>query len=101
MSGGRYHPKCYCNKLDNRRENLRFAEQGQQADNAGLRRDNTSGYKGVSKTKSGKWAAQIQHRKKGIWIGTFGAAKQAARAYDLEARRLKGEFAYVNFQNQA
>jgi len=88
-------------KLDNRRCNLRFATAGQQADNMGLRKDNSSGFKGVSRTKNGKWAAQIQHRKEAMWIGTFVTAEAAAMAYDQEARRLKGVFAYVNFPKQA
>lgn len=80
-------------RLDNRRQNLRFASFGQQADNAGLRKDNTSGFKGVSLTKSGRWCAQIQHRRSYYWLGTFDTPEEAAEAYAVKAKELKGAFA--------
>lgn len=80
------------NKLDCRRRNLRRATHSQQQCNRGLRKDNTSGYKGVSKNHK-RYMAAINKR----YIGTFSTAKEAARAYDKAARRLHGSFARLNF----
>lgn len=91
------------NKLDCRKENLRPANGTQNAANSGLRRDNTSGYKGVHWRKDGqKWVAQISDHLAGKKrrIGDFETVIEAARAYDREARRLFGEFAYLNFPDE-
>lgn len=82
------------NRLDNRRVNLRAADAGQQADNAGLRKDNTTGYKGVVTTRSGRWGAQLQHRGKSYWVGTYDTAEEASEAHASTLYALKGEFAH-------
>lgn len=47
-------------KLDNRRENLRVVSRTINTNNAKLRKDNTSSFRGVSWDKNAKkWAAQI------------------------------------------
>src|SRR5689334_25256 len=43
------------NPLNNQRSNLRVAAQSQNIRNRGLFPNNTSGYKGVSNHKDGKW----------------------------------------------
>lgn len=84
---------------DDRWDNLRPATQTQNTYNNSIRRDNTSGYKGVHPYRRGnssRWVAQIgkQH------LGYFNAAEEAARAYDEAAAEAYGEFAFLNFHRR-
>lgn len=82
-----------CKPLDNRRINLRSATSSQNAHNRGRSKNNTSGYKGVTRKGDG-WAAQIMHNKQRVWIGTFVSPEEAHAAYRSEAARLHGHFAH-------
>lgn len=83
--------------LDNRRSNLRQATPAQNACNRGLSSNNTSGFKGVYRSRGGRWLAQIQFKKKLTFLGSHETREEAARAYDAAARELHGEFARLNF----
>lgn len=88
------------NRLDNRRENLRFCTQRDNARNKGLSKSNTSGYKGVSYNKSrNKWSAYIL-RDDSYHIGYFDTAEEAANAYDYYAKKFYGDFARLNFPDK-
>lgn len=87
------------NGLDNRRSNLRIATLSQNHHNILFNKSNTSGYKGVCWDKTRNlWRAYIGFNgNKGITIGRFGSAIEAAKAYDAKAIELYGEFACPNF----
>lgn len=79
--------------LDNRRSNLRICTRSDNNCNRGTRRDNSSGYKGVSPGQRGGWVAQIMKHKKQYNLGTFQTKEEAYAAYCEAAMRLHGEFA--------
>jgi hypothetical protein len=84
--------------LDNRRANLRPATKAENARNRPAQSNNTSGYKGVGwDATRGKWRAQIKAPGTPRYLGRFGSAEDAARAYDAAARQAFGAFAWLNF----
>jgi hypothetical protein len=88
-------------KMDNRRCNLRFATHAQNNQNKGLRRDSTTGYKGVCFDKrSGKYIAYINANGKRTYLGYFKDKLSAAYAYDAAALKLHGEYARPNFMKE-
>lgn len=83
--------------LNNRRSNLRAATASQNAMNQRrLKANNTSGFKGVSRRRNGKWHVQIQHLGRKIHLGDFSDIQRAAETYDKAAKELFGEFAATN-----
>jgi hypothetical protein len=87
------------NKLNCQKDNLRPANGTQNAANAGIRRDNTSGYKGVCWHKQRqKWNAQINVNGARKYLGLYDTPIEAAKAYDEKAKEVFGEFAYLNFE---
>ena len=81
------------NKKDNRLVNLRQATRAQNTFNVGVRRNNTSGYKGVSWDKGkGKFAAYAMICGKKKHLGRFDAAEEASAAYKAFAIDNHGKF---------
>lgn len=87
-------------KLDNRRENLRFADRTQQIANQGLTAKNTLGFKGISimTTSAGRirYVAKLQKQKKTVCLGNYNTPEEAAKAYDEGAKVHFGPYACTN-----
>ncbi len=73
------------NGLDDQKHNLREAH-GNNAQNASIRSDNTSGFKGV-----------VRDRCRNQWRWKAFINLEAACAYDMAAVKHFGEFAHCNF----
>lgn len=88
-------------KTDNRRCNLRYATHTENQQNKGLRKDSTTGYKGVCFDKrSGKYIAYINAAGSRTYLGYYPDKKLAAEAYDKAAKNLHREFARLNFEER-
>lgn len=80
--------------LDNRIVNIRLATNYQNCLNRGLRRNNTSGVKGVSWSKRAqKWLAHITVNRKIMHLGLFDTIEEATAIRVEAANRLHGTFA--------
>lgn len=85
------------NRIDNRRENLRTATKTQNLFNMDKHSDNSSGYKGIVYHRpSGLWGAKIQVKMHRVSLGYYETKKEAANAYNNAAKKLHGQFAYLN-----
>lgn len=95
------------NRLDNRRSNLRMCSHAQNSANK-RGWSKTCEFKGVFDTRTKKGYTPpagghgprhrpYQARIKGVYLGSFHTAIEAARVYDIAARRIFGEFALTNF----
>lgn len=81
--------------LNNRLRNLRLATRKQNSYNQGIQKNNTTGFKGVSRFRD-KYRASIRSDGKYLYLGLFDIALKAAKAYNKAAKRLHGQFAYLN-----
>jgi hypothetical protein len=89
-------------RLNNRASNLRACKQIDNTRNRPvLSKNNSSGYKGVSRTADGKWRARIWKNRNEIRLGNYETAEEAAAAYNKAAIDLHGEFAALNIINEA
>lgn len=82
-------------KDDNRLCNLRVVTNKQNHENRGAQKNNTSGFKGVTK-RGNRFIAQIMHNRKQYYLGTFDTAEQASNVYKQKAN----EF-FTHYQGQA
>ncbi len=84
-------------KDDNRWCNLREATQSENNYNSIKRKDNSSGYRGVTwHKKDKKWQAQICVNKKYIFLGQFSSKEDAAKVYSVAAKKNFGSFLRLN-----
>lgn len=92
-------------KLDNRRANLRICTQQQNLISKSKRKDSKMKFKGVMYVRPSvrslnerkrPYYAKIRHA--GTWygLGYFATQEEAARAYNVKAKELHGEFAVLN-----
>lgn len=81
------------NGLNNKSSNLRTCTHSENMRNRKKPSHNTSGYKGVKRTKSGKWEASIRKNCVYHYLGVFDDIEDAARAYAEASSRLHVDFA--------
>jgi hypothetical protein len=84
--------------LNNRRSNLRIATHSLNHANASIRRDNTTGYKGlIWIERRGHYISQITIDGKIKYLGQFGLDKvAAARAYDAATAAAPSQPVYIS-----
>lgn len=81
------------NTLNNQKINLRVCTPSQNCANIGLRKNNTSGKKGVSwNKKHNRWHARIMKNRKQINIGYFQIKQKAVNAYNKMSIKINKEF---------
>lgn len=85
------------NKLDNRKDNLKFSTISQNAQNRAKKSNTSSVYKGVTWDKiRNKWQAKITIEGKYNDLGSFDNEIEAAEAYDTAAFLIHGPDARTN-----
>jgi len=82
--------------LDNRKKNLRICTNSQNQGNRIKSNGSGSAYKGVIRTRQGKYKAQLTRMGKYKYLGTFECEVDAAEAYNHEALLQFGEYASLN-----
>ncbi len=82
-------------RYDNRKSNLRVATRSQNNINQPIRKDNTSGVKGVSWNKElNKWRVRIQINHKRILIGDYDTLEEAKIARINAEEKYHKEYRY-------
>ena len=86
------------NTLDNRKSNLRIVlDSNNSMNRKGKNKNNTSGYRNVSWSKScNKWVVQMQINKKNKILGQFDDVHEAGKFAEKMRLQLYGEFAGKN-----
>lgn len=79
--------------LNNRRDNLRIASLSENQWNSRKPKNNTTGYKGVRRSKGTRYRSSITVKNKYIYLGCFATAELAYAAYCEAAKKYHGEFA--------
>lgn len=86
------------NGLNCQKNNLRICTNKENLMNRGSLKNSSSKYKGVDFDKSrNKYRVQITINGKNKFIGRFEYEIEAAKAYDVKAKEVHGEFANLNF----
>lgn len=83
--------------LNNQRGNLRFVTPEQNSSNRVKKTPTTSRFKGVAKhNQTGLWEAYIRVQRTKKHLGLFVTETDAAAAYNVAAREVFGDHAYLN-----
>ena len=83
-------------RTNNNLLNLRFCSNSENQINVGLKKNNTSGYKGVSWDKrTNKWVVKIQGNNMRKHVGQFTTKEAAYEAYKKASKDLHGDFSYA------
>jgi hypothetical protein len=82
------------NSLDNQKVNLRVCTQQQNSWNRKVSVKRR--FKGVSKVRVNTWLATITHNRKLYRLGFYDSELKAAKAYNIKAQKLFGEYACLN-----
>ena len=84
-------------RADNRLSNLRLASHAQNMQCARPKRGCSSRFRGVSWSARDKvWVARIYVNGKGVYVCHSECEIEAAKAYDIAAKKVNGAFAYQN-----
>lgn len=83
------------NKDDNRIENLREATLEENNFNVSTYSHNTSGFKGVSSAKYGKFRASISINNRYVHLGTYETPEEAYKVYCDKVKEIRGEFGKI------
>jgi hypothetical protein len=78
--------------LDNREDNLRFANSSQNSMNVKLRKDSSSGRKNVIKSDD-RWKVVIMAGGVSHYFGRYKDYEEACRVQEAAVKKLHGEFA--------
>lgn len=94
------------NRLNNYPDNLRDSTTSQNNANKGSYSGSVSKYKGVNFIHRGnkgkkRWQARIAFKGKRQSLGYYHTDEDAARAYDVAAKKLHGAFAVLNFREES
>ena len=85
---------------DNRRSNLRVCNHQENMFNQKMRSTNSTGFYGVSyMKKTGKYESYIHKNGKKHYLGIYETAAEAAKARDIAAVKLFGEYAKLNYRH--
>lgn len=86
------------NRLNNQKSNLRLANSSQNKCNRGARKDNKSGYKGISRhTVNNCWVARIKiPNGKYKYLGSFKKIEDAINTYNKFSIIYHKEFSFIN-----